>query len=361
MTAQNESVTPNRSKISAGAKRTRDRFTPDEQEKIAKAPAKTFDEIFDVHPEFEHQRPKPTDLKLAMLIAGLEKAKVDQGKMAMALNIFRKALPDVDKRWFVDLRKAVESILMAAGKQATKGNFLNVINEDDFLHICATAVKRLEHPAGEGWKNLFRFGSEIVEIETVAETLDTAISVLNLQTFKARVNTYTDYRIRIGDGNTYRGVSCPDDVANFLYADAFKGLRHLKGLIRTPTFDASGNLISEPGYHAPSGLYYVPPGNMCLTMPDRVSADDLQEARAALCDLFGDFPLDGCTRAEMDAAVLQGSGTVPPSFLAIVGFLLEQPCRHLIGDNPVMPLLVSKTTPGAGGGLIGLHLSLSEA
>ena len=108
-----------------------------------------------------------------------------------------------------------------------------------------------------------------------------------------------------------------------------------RGLIRTPSFDASGTLIREPGYHAASGLLYAPPPGFVLPeIPAKPTDDTIIDALALWNEVVGDFPFaDDAGRAH------------------VLGLAVTVLARELI-KGPVPMCLVSKPTTGTGGTLL---------
>ena len=108
-----------------------------------------------------------------------------------------------------------------------------------------------------------------------------------------------------------------------------------RGLIRTPSFDASGALIREPGYHAASGIFYAPPPGFELPgIPTRPSDDAIIDALACWREVVCDFPFeDDAGRAH------------------ILGLAITVLARELI-KGPVPMCLVSKPATGTGGTLL---------
>jgi hypothetical protein len=363
-----EVILPDRSKIGAGAAAIRDAFTLDDRKNIQTAKGATSAYL---NMALGRLTFAPGNVELASMVAQLEKGDSSEADRVAFLRAVETKFPHYGRRWLSDMRKAVQNILHAPDRTAARGADYNVVNEDDFRTLVGHGLRCLR----EGHSidpTLFSFGSEVAEIRKDKLTGYASIETLGYQTFKARVNETVEYRVAEGgEKRSYRGVSAPDDVAQTLYARHDLPVPALRSVARTPVFDAEGSLIRVPGYHKESGLFYAPPDGLALDLPRRVTEEDVKSAITDLCDLFADFEMDGLSRSEFEAAVLRGEGAtqwnmsmgrgghfvhgtgspVPPSFLACVAWLLEQPCRLMI-DGPVMPLLISKTAPGAGGGLL---------
>ncbi|SFJ23123.1 hypothetical protein [Albimonas pacifica] len=198
---------------------------------------------------------------------------------------------------------------------------------------------------------LFRYGTEVAEIDRVRETGQSAIRALDFRTFHARLNSVTDFRQQTGE-NRSRGVRAPEGVALDLYAERELPLPNLRGIVRAPVFGSDGKLIATPGYDGGSGLFYIPPDGLNVPpLPDSINEDVLREARRLLVEeLLGDFMFDGVSRDALVKAAL-GDAVPPPSLLNLIGFMLEQFVRPLIA-GPVMPMLITKPIRGAGASLL---------
>ena len=108
-----------------------------------------------------------------------------------------------------------------------------------------------------------------------------------------------------------------------------------RGLIRTPSFDARGALIREPGSPRASGIFYAPPPGFVL--PDvaaEPTEDAVIDALALWNEVVGEFPF------------IDEAG--PAHILALAITVLA---RELI-KGPVPMCLVSKPVTGTGGTLL---------
>ena len=313
-------------------------------------------------------KPTPTTLDLAIMVSGLLKAREGKHVEQNFLNNVH-ARWHLPKRYLAGLAEAVRHIQRAPERADAKGGTTNVVGEDPFKLLCNYGLKRLEIENRDS-PRLFQQEGEWIELR------DGAIVRLDRDTFEARLNIITDWRKKIGDGRDFLGVSAPMDVVKQLYAHPDKPVPELAGIAHAPMYTKHGKLISERGFHEESGYYYAPPDGLYVsTPPRRITEEDVAKARETLVDIFCDFELDGVSRADLEAAALRGEGekvwhcdpkakgserdwidpksftAVPPSFLAVCGFLMEQLVRPMI-DGPLMPLLISKTQTRAGGGLL---------
>jgi len=80
-------------------------------------------------------------------------------------------------------------------------------------------------------------------------------------------------------------------VAALLSMPAWPGVPYLAGVVSAPLFAADGTLITEPGYHPPSGYLFEPdPGMAFLPVPENPSADEVRAAVALLNEPIEEFP-----------------------------------------------------------------------
>lgn len=110
----------------------------------------------------------------------------------------------------------------------------------------------------------------------------------------------------------------------------------LAGIVTTPVLGRSGELITEPGYHADARLLYDPPVGFSLpSVRAKPSPQEIATARSLLLnDLLGDFPF-----------------TAPPEQAHAVALLLAIFVRAMI-NGPTPLHLVEKPTQGTGATLM---------
>jgi hypothetical protein len=136
------------------------------------------------------------------------------------------------------------------------------------------------------------------------------------------------YRTDDGDDN----VSPPRDVPRMLVATPSPTLPWLDGLVTAPVFDAAGDIISRPGFHRPSGVWYhQPAGFVVPPVPDAPTQAEIDAARSLLLDeLLVDFPFV----------------SAPDRAHAVAALILPFVRRLVFGPTPVH--LYEAPTPGSG-------------
>jgi hypothetical protein len=88
----------------------------------------------------------------------------------------------------------------------------------------------------------------------------------------------------------------------------YPGIPAIRALVESPTFSQVGDLVIAPGYHPDARLLYHPAAGLTVPpVPERPTADEVQEARRLLVEeVFGDFPFAGdASRAHAVAAAIQ--------------------------------------------------------
>ena len=136
--------------------------------------------------------------------------------------------------------------------------------------------------------------------------------------------------------NKPRAVPPSLDIARaLLHRDAarYVGAPRVDRVVDVPVVSASGELITEPGYHAASRLFYRPASGLEeVTVPDVNYVEDVEDARDFLLeDLLGDFDFeDQASRANALALVM----------LPFV--------REYIGDGPTPLYVIDAPMPGSG-------------
>ncbi len=110
----------------------------------------------------------------------------------------------------------------------------------------------------------------------------------------------------------------------------------LTRIVEAPVFSPMGELVTEPGYHAPGRVYYDPPAGLALpSIPVRPTAAQIAAARSLILDdLLGDFPFAGDAERAHALALL---------LLPFVRDLID-------GYTPLH--MIEAPTPGSGKGLL---------
>jgi putative DNA primase/helicase len=186
---------------------------------------------------------------------------------------------------------------------------------------------------------IFRVGPTLVRLEPDDEALPVLrpLTLDRLTHRLARVATW-----RRGAGLEAPLARLPEYVVRDMLARPDPPLPAVVRVVAAPVFDADGDLLSKPGYHAAAQIYYSPlRGVIVPAVPETPSADDIAHARGLLCEeLLHDFPFTG--DAERAHAV---------------ALLLQPFVRDLIeGCTPLH--VIEKPSPGTGAGLLVRALTL---
>lgn len=120
-------------------------------------------------------------------------------------------------------------------------------------------------------------------------------------------------------------------VDALLSLPAWPGVPDLAGVVTAPIFTADGSLLTEPGYHAPSGYLFKPDDGMAfLAVPERPTAAEVAAAVTLLNEPIEEFPFaDAASRA------------------AALCVMVEPFARELI-DGPTPLRLFEAPTEGTG-------------
>jgi hypothetical protein len=140
--------------------------------------------------------------------------------------------------------------------------------------------------------DLFNMGTARVRLVTNPETSRVETEVLDREAFRQVINAFTTWFIPHDTGPEY--ISCPNDVAENLVSDPALSLPTLRGLAHTPFFDAAGNLVTAPGYHADSRIYLqLRPGLNVPQVSLQPAALEVQRALELLMgNAYVDFPFE---------------------------------------------------------------------
>jgi hypothetical protein len=142
--------------------------------------------------------------------------------------------------------------------------------------------------------------------------------------------------VRVNAKGEMTPVPPPVPFVKSVLATPDPGLPVLMGIVATPVFGRNGKLLTSPGYHPDARLLYQPaPGFTVPEIPERPTAQQVEEARKLICeDLLGDFPFVGAPEMAHCVALL------------LLGFV-----RSMI-DGPTPLHLIEKPTPGTGATLM---------
>ena len=301
----------------------------------------------------------PSALQLRTVITGMVYARVDEQYIN---DIFDK----VSKRWKTVTKKILKahrevSIQYIWGRERKDNNpeaaktSLCVVNQVGFLDQVDAGREGLAKAADKN-PALFRYGTELGQINQVPETGVTTIEIVSRDGFRRHLSEAGSWVFSQND-ESLRGVAAPLDVTSHLYCEPNLPLPFLDRIIVAPAFDSAGNLLDQPGYQPSAHAFYAPPdGFEMARVSGQPSPDEMSEAvHILIVEWLGDFPFDGYTRREIELAmglVEAKAGEIvrdpPPSLLNFLGWVLQTPCRALIGRSPMPALLVTKPVAGSG-------------
>lgn len=188
--------------------------------------------------------------------------------------------------------------------------------------------------------NLFHNGGRMVEIaEDEHENL--AMKEVGKDVYKARMEAKMDFEI---EGAV---KEAPSGLVNYVYQQPLPAYPPLHRVTLAPVFGADKTLVTTPGYHPNTGLYYQPKSGVSIVPPsDTPTDDEVDDCVDGLLDLFADFPLDAMTRDELVTAI--GKNDDVPSFCHLMSVALTPMCRALIeGPTPLHMLRKDKPRSGA--------------
>jgi len=225
-----------------------------------------------------------------------------------------------------------------------------IVTEADFDVMVEYAENRIK-VANEADPFLFDMDGRIAVVKRDADDLASA-QVRTMPQFKYNLNLNTNYRAKVTDKKSRR-VAAPFDVVEHLYnSDYEQWLPRLRSVNTCPFFTASGKLVNRAGYDTESMTYLAPPANLNWgTVSDEPSDDEVAEAKWLIgSDVFGDFPLGGLERADIEA-ILNGDRDGDASLAAAFALILLPFMREMIpGATPAH--VITKPVPGSGSGYL---------
>jgi putative DNA primase/helicase len=179
---------------------------------------------------------------------------------------------------------------------------------------------------------LFRFGNELVRIERNCSeaSLTSQLTKEKLRYQLRRMANF--FRVHSGEAVLQ---DPPARLIEDMLAEPEPPLPTLRAITDVPIFASDGTLISVPGYHPNSGIYYRPAlGLVVPPVSERPSEADVEKAKRIIDDVLCDFPFSN----EADRA-------------HAIGLMLLPFVRELI-SGPTPLVLIDAPTYGSGKGLL---------
>lgn len=331
-------------KLGSGAKKIVHGFDEKHTSRIQKAMRVTQFEVQGWCSKYEDTPPE--DVEIAELLSRLEASQWGQIGIRTVINTLQENWPVLTRKWLEDMHRAVVHIRSEGKLNVLRGPDRNFVNETDHTTQVNWAAGKLK-VANEIKPTLFYMDGRIVEV--IIGMSGARISLVKFDRFDALLNMVCQFRKAAGDG--YIGVPVPREVSKFLYNYHALPLPELNGISSIPFFDETGRYVRFDGFDLETGMYLDMRGLDLPRLPKSLSQDDVKQAIALISDIFADFELDGVSRLAFERSIHFSGGVPTSSFLNVVGACLEQFVRPMI-KGPVMPMLISKTAPGAGGGLL---------
>jgi hypothetical protein len=111
---------------------------------------------------------------------------------------------------------------------------------------------------------------------------------------------------KMDKGNNPYDIDPPKDMLRqTLGLKDRRNLKPLNAVITAPVVLLDGSVLDQPGYHAPSGLFYDPIGQEVQSVPLNPTPEEAQAALTTIMAPFADFPfVDALAKGAMLAALL---------------------------------------------------------
>ncbi|UWQ57273.1 hypothetical protein K3722_12130 [Leisingera caerulea] len=173
----------------------------------------------------------------------------------------------------------------------------------------------------------------------------------NQSAFAYYLNTAVRFGEQKGE-NGIREIVAPVYVERHL----FNAPRHvyptLDKVTTTPFFSATGELVTEEGYHAATKTYFDPGDFVVPGVSRKPTKQEMEDALNRLVGLVADFPFGGITdRATIEKQFWDTEKGGVPSLVHFLSALLTMFARDLFGR--IAPgLLINKPSPGTGASLL---------
>jgi hypothetical protein len=212
---------------------------------------------------------------------GTTKAKIESA--------MRKAKEQSDKRAATKKREVERrqtNTKAASGDVTAKPKLL--VGIDDFDDMVKKAWLRLS-VVNKAKPQYFEAGSVKVRVKENGGGVES--EELDEDALWAELNEHVTWAVPRGDGDE-RIVDADTRVVKQILNQKNLHFPRLDGYATMPFFSASGDLVSKPGYHAPSHLYYHPPKDFVLPeIPAEPTEAEMLAARDLILDnVLIDFP-----------------------------------------------------------------------
>jgi hypothetical protein len=189
------------------------------------------------------------------------------------------------ERTLANVRKAAAS--ENEGKTAKIRIDLNSTQTEEVVDRIRQTL--IEHQQQEA---LFRhIGLGLVRIEPDLDTGRPIIVPVEAPELAGHVMKYIDF-VRTGEKHTSLAAP-PSDCINLLISRpaAEFPLRIVRRIVDSPVLLEDGSILTHPGYHAASRLYYGPqPGFEIPPLPEYPTVEDIKQARQWIEEMLCDFP-----------------------------------------------------------------------
>lgn len=343
MTDENMTVPSGKIKLGQSAKKIKVGLSAADWKEIDAAPAMTYGSAFEALGELNKGA---TDRQLVAFIMSIAKGKVSTFDRERLFSALRKHFSAVKTAYLNGAHELCLARLegaAAADKDAKRVK--NNVAVHDYADRVEYARKKLrDHNLGtpDESPDLYRFGSEIARIVSVAETDTVSVEIVNRETFGAHLSAVAPFVKPLGEESEV-GVAAPQDVVTALYTEASPPLPFLRGVTRFPTFSERGVYSLRNGYNRQTFDYLALPVGLQIEVPD------LAEAKRLLVEeVLADFPFDGMSRKEIMVGFRgEGDAKLPASLLNCIGTLVAQLVREMI-QGPQPGVLTTKPEAGTG-------------
>ena len=322
----------------------------EEDEQVEEVAEEEIDESDPVYTAGTKFNDRSSDEELEKFLKKRLKLK-DSATLQGAITTALMKSTKLGKREVMNKWKEARSAMRSTGNDDDDTSSDPLIDEWDFTDMWKYADARVQ-TVNRKKPFLFQYMESCARIEENSDSIPRII-LLNKDQFFTEINNVTKW-IKVkqkGDAIIQQQVSMPKDVGAHLYGSRTSVYPQLRGLIKTPVFTADGDLITAPGYHAASGLYYQPDNMLDVPqVPRKPTEDDIYEAKRLLIEeVFGDFPLGGLKRDDIIEHALNGDGV--PAVTHIIAMLVLMFCREMV-KGPTPGHLLTKPSPATGASLL---------
>ncbi len=231
----------------------------------------------------------PPKLRSGLIKTLAKKIGTTEGKLNTALGgiVAKEKAKAAGER---NKKKRIEGNKATLGLPGRENNPTLVIDQDHFDYMVTTAWDRLTALNAGGLNKYFQIGDAMVRLLPPNEEGVITTERMDADMMWSELNEHVTWAKPYKDG--IRIVDADKNVAKQIIGQTDLRFPELESFVTSPFFAKGGELISTPGYHPGSKVFYNPPAGFHMPeVPEHPTHDDVAKARDLIENhVLTDFP-----------------------------------------------------------------------